>query len=513
MNDADKTLSSPWSALADQSAPLLCLTLLWHPELDRVGQQYLDATTTGCTELNRFLPLFQHAGEPGIGLAHRCIARSPLRLQRHPDGSVALTAPDSSMAVEVNGQRLSVPVAHLSREQVARGVVLRLGGHVLLCLHWMHGLPKLNALPGVLGVSSAAIVLRDQIRQVARTDLPVLLQGETGSGKDVAARAIHAASDRKQRPFVAVNMAALSESLAAAELFGAARGAYTGAAEARPGLFAEAADGTLFLDEIGDTPPVVQPMLLRVLENGEYRPLGARHNQQSQARVISATDQDLDGRGFNQALLRRMEAYAIRVPALRERREDIGVLLRHLQRQWMQQSGQAVELPAALVNELCCYDWPGNIRQLAHVVRRAMLALAAGDAPRLAQLLPSAMTPPAAPALSSEAPAAALVDAPAASPKAPRVRLDAVDAQSVVDAMEHNGWHIQRAARALGISRPSLYKLLESNPQIRRAESIPMEEIRRALAQHATDWRKCASELRTPGEALRRYLRQIGLLA
>ncbi|MFS2138030.1 sigma 54-interacting transcriptional regulator [Duganella sp. Dugasp56] len=451
-------MTTPVSTLRAQDGPWLGLTILWHPERERIGQQCLAPDGSAPFELHRYLPLFRHPGQEGAGLGHRCIARAPLRLQRHADRSVTLALPDSRMAVGVNGVLQTRPVLQLDQEQITRGVVLSLGGMVLLCLHWMRGLPQRNPLPGILGVSDAAVALRAQIRQVARTELPVLLLGETGTGKDLAARAIHAGSDRKTRPFVAVNMAALSESLAAADLFGAAKGAYTGAQQARGGLFAEAGDGTLFLDEIGDTPAPVQPMLLRVLENGEYRPLGARQTLLSQARLIAATDRDLGGQGFNQALRRRLEAFVIDLPPLRARREDIGVLLAEALAQWSAQSGQAVDLPPALVGQLCLEDWPGNIRQLAHVARRAAMAVAAGDTPVLAALLP----PPDAPR-----------EAGLASPARPaRANLAELTAPQIAAAMARNGWQIQAAARDLGISRPSLYKLLQRHPEIRRPGAV-----------------------------------------
>ncbi|MTW03828.1 AAA domain-containing protein, partial [Duganella ginsengisoli] len=374
VTDDDQTLTSPMPSLAPDAAPWLCLTIQWHPEPQRIGQQCFGPAGEGTLALNRFLPLFQSPGEAGAGLGHRCVSRSPLQLQRASDGSVTVCAPDSRMAVRIDGVPLDGS-RRLTADQVRRGAVLELGGLVVLCLHWMRALPAPVQVPAMLGVGSAALALRAQILQAARTDFPVLLLGETGTGKEVAARAIHAAGARRDKPWVAVNMAAMNEALAAAELFGAARGAYTGAQTARPGLFAEAADGTLFLDEIGDTPPTVQPMLLRVLESGEYRPLGGQGTLQSRARLIAATDRNLAERGFNQALLRRMEAFVIHLPPLRERREDIGVLVLSVLREWAAAHGGWPALPAALVAAMCRHDWPGNVRQLLHTVRRALVAL------------------------------------------------------------------------------------------------------------------------------------------
>lgn len=493
MTDADLTLTTPVSAAVGHHERLLGLTILLHPDATRIGQQCIGPAAAGAILLQRFAPVFCAPGQVGAALDHRCVARAPTAIVRHADDTVSLTAPASRMLLEVDGCPLTDTV-QLSAEQVQRGVVVALGGAVLLCLHWMRCLPKLNPLPGMLGVSSSAVQLREQIRQAANAGTHVLLLGETGTGKEVAAQAIHASSARRARPFIAVNIAALSESLAAADLFGAAKGAYTGAQAARPGLFAEADDGTLFLDEIGNAPALVQPMLLRVLENGEYRPLGGQRTLHARARLITATDQSLQAGTFNQALLRRLEGFVICLSPLRERREDIGLLLQHF-------LPADTALPFDFIHAACRADWPGNIRQLAQVARRAAIAVQAGLLPVLADYLDRlpAVAPDTAPP-------------PPERDRAPRRKLDELSDDQVLVAMDSNGWKISSAASQLGISRPSLYKLLDTHPQVRRAESIPAQELRQALAEYASDLNKCASRLRTPGEALRRHLRASGLI-
>jgi two-component system nitrogen regulation response regulator GlnG len=497
MNDADRTLTSPSAAAAFAAEPVLGLTILWHPELDRIGEQSLGPGLDGKIEISRFTPLFSAPGGEAGALGHRAISRSPLQIRVDAGGAVELVPADSRMTLEVNGAPLSVPLA-LARHQLDQGVVLGLGAQVFVCLHWMRCLPKPANVPGVLGVGSAAIALRDAITQMAAAQLPVLLLGETGCGKDVAARAIHHLSARRKQPFVAVNMATLSESLAAADLFGAVKGAYTGAQTSRRGWFEEAGDGTLFLDEIGDTPGAVQAMLLRVMESGEYRPLGAATDAVSRARLIAATDQDLDNRGFNQALRRRMEAFVIRVPALRERREDVGVLARHFLRTYGQRDD--CSLPTALVSRICNHNWPGNIRQLAHAMHRIAIDLHGQRTPTLdeanserhAQPTDAAHRGHGATVLSS-------------LPRHKRKPAD-VTPQDLVAAMEQGRWQIRSAALHLGISRPSVYKLLQVHPHIRLPAHIPATEIRAALQASAGDLTNCASRLMTPAEALRRHL-------
>ncbi|MFZ6731158.1 sigma 54-interacting transcriptional regulator [Undibacterium sp. Ji42W] len=505
MTDTDYTLTSPLAKLADNASALLGLSIIWHPDSQRIGEQFMVSNPDGLVEINRFLPLFRHPGKDGLPLGYGGISRDPVRISRDAGDNILITPPASRMVVELNGAEINAPVA-LSREQIEAGVILGLGRAIVICLHWMRCLPKHNPALGFIGVGSAAIVARDQIRQVAGTELPVLLLGETGTGKEIAARAIHAYSKRANAELVSVNMAALNESLAAADLFGAVKGAYTGAQNARKGLFAEAEGATLFLDEIGNTPGSIQPMLLRVLESGDYRPLGAQQDQKSSARLIAATDQDLYSEGFNQALLRRLESFIIHLPPLRARREDIGVLLLHLLSTSKLSNEIGTSLPVALVSEFANYDWPGNIRQLSHVLRRALLALQLGEVPQLASLVKTTHQAP-----SSVAQASISTDSKFPQPATPRKKLAELSDEDVLHAMENNDWYIQGAAQELGVSRPSMYKLLDNHRQIRRAEQIPIEEIRQSLETSAGDVEACAALLKTPSEALRRYLKVVGV--
>lgn len=494
MTYSDFTLTSPLYDLENGAAPLLALTIVWHPDRARIGEQFVGGAGGDVIELNRFAPLFMHPGREGLPLGHGALSRQPLRLVRDASDRVSMTLPASPMAVEVNGRVLTHPI-HFSAGQIADGQILTLGRAVVLCLHWMQRLPAPNTVPGLIGVGSASIGVREQIHMVARTSLPVLLVGETGTGKEIAARAIHALSGRAQGPLVAVNMAALGESMAACALFGAVEGAYPGAGAAREGLFAQADGGTLFLDEIGNAPAAVQPMLLRAIEGGGYRPIGASEDRRSSARLVAASDQDLDAAAFNQALLHRLEGFVLRMPLLRQRREDVGVLIVDL----LRQQGIEAELPAALVAELAAHDWPGNVRQLFNVLQRAALVLREGGVPTLEQLVGSARAK-VEEALEPE-PVVTLETAVA------RRRPSKLSDGEVLEAMAGNDWNIQAAAQALGISRPSLYKLLEDHPDIRRPETIAEDDIARAMAASAGDIERCAALLKTPAEALRRRWR------
>lgn len=501
MDDSELTLSSPLSTTASLGRPLLALTILWHADLTRVGEQYIAGTSAQTLQVSRYLPLFCRPGGDGLALGHGGVSREPVQIVRDSADNVTVRVPISRMVVELNGIELA-DTAVLSLEQVEAGAVLALGRSILICIHWMTCLPRDNCVSGLLGVGSAAIQARDAIHLAASADAPVLLLGETGTGKEVAARAIHAIGKRSSNPFVAVNMAVLNESLAAADLFGATRGAYTGAQVARNGLFAQAQDGTLFLDEIGNSPASVQPMLLRVLESGDYRPLGAQHDLRTNARLIAATDQDMYSSSFNQPLLRRLEGFVIRLPNLEARREDIGVLIAHFlnSNELARESG--VMLSPAFVSACANYDWPGNIRQLGHVIKRAIMTLAQGG-----QVSFDALIDQPRPSSPVE------VAPPSVGWQRKRRRLSDVSEQDVLAAMESNNWYIQAAALALGVSRPSMYKLIEVHPQIQVAALIAPDDLRAALAASGGKLEACASLLKTPSEALRRHLGALGLLA
>lgn len=497
MTDQDYTLTSPLLHPHADARPLLAVTVVWHPQRSRIGEQYIAPEADRGIELSRYAPLFWRPDGDGLPLDHAGISRHPLQLARDAADNVVLTLPASRMLVELNGHAIE-QTARLDAQQVAQGQVLTLGRAIVLCLHWMNRLPAAHALPDMVGVGSAATAVREQIALVAPTDMPVLLLGETGTGKEIAARAIHALSRRAKTRLVTVNMAALNESLAMADLFGAAKGAYTGAQAERQGWFGEADGATIFLDEIGNAPASVQPMLLRVLEGGDYRPLGAARDRQATARLIAATDQQLDGTDFNQALLRRLEGFVITLPALRARREDIGVLIAHA----LEAQDWSGALPADFVTALACYDWPGNIRQLMHIVKRAVLQLQAGVGADLRRLIP--------------APSGGETPQPSASsgvapPPSGQVRKKPSDLndRDVLNAMICHAWTIQAAAQALDISRPSLYKLLERHAEIRPAHAIPVDELKHALAVCEGDVARCAAALKTPVEPLRRLVHQL----
>ena len=227
---------------------------------------------------------------------------------------------------------------------------------------------------GLLGHSPAMRALSARIDRVAASKLPVWIRGETGTGKELVARALHVRSNRSRGPFVSENCAALPDGLLETELFGHEAGAFTGARSRRRGLFAQAHGGTLFLDEVGDMSPAMQGKLLRVLQEGRLRRVGGEHTERVDVRVVIATHQDLhqlvrSGR-FRADLLFRLAVLEVRVPPLRERLCDVPLLVEHFLGRNGDREGRApLELSAAALDRLLGHDWPGNVRELENAVR------------------------------------------------------------------------------------------------------------------------------------------------
>jgi len=230
----------------------------------------------------------------------------------------------------------------------------------------------------IVGDSDALRYVMSRMEQVAATDATVLLTGETGTGKELIARAIHQRSRRRDRPFVVVNCAALPATLIESELFGRERGAFTGAHQTQIGRFELAHRGTIFLDEVGELPIELQPRLLRVVQEGQLERLGSPHTVEIDARLIAATNRDLveevrAGR-FRRDLFYRLNVFPMTIPALRERREDIPALVRHLIERLSPGLRKRIDhIPPDVMRALELYDWPGNVRELENVLQRAII--------------------------------------------------------------------------------------------------------------------------------------------
>jgi len=235
----------------------------------------------------------------------------------------------------------------------------------------------------ILGSSAAIKRLHDEIESVAREDATVLITGESGSGKELVARAIHELSNRADHAFIPINCGALTETLLESELFGFVKGAFTGAAQARPGMFESAQRGSIFLDEIGDMSPSMQVKVLRVLQERKVRRIGASSEIDVDTRVIAATNRDLapmvEEGTFRQDLFYRISVIPLHVPSLRDRPDDIPELAMHFVRKFATRSGKTVSISDDALNELSDRSWPGNVRELENTVERAVAFARSGD--------------------------------------------------------------------------------------------------------------------------------------
>ena len=304
-------------------------------------------------------------------------------------------------------------------------------------------------LPGLIAQSPAMHDVLDLVERVAPTGATLLIRGESGTGKEVVAKAVHHASPRAARPFVAVNCGAVPETLLESELFGFTRGAFTGAVASKLGLFAEADGGTLFLDEIGEMPGALQVKLLRTLQSGEIRRLGATQATTIDVRVIAATNRDLaamiSGGSFREDLFYRLNVIEVVLPPLRERREDLPALAEYFASRSAARLGREIRLAPETVERLLRYPWPGNVRELENAIERAVI-LARGDA-----VTPEDLPPHVAAGLNL-----------GPSPALPKqTSLAEAERGHILTTLERYGRNHSAAAEALGIGRTTLWRKLK----------------------------------------------------
>jgi two-component system, NtrC family, response regulator HydG len=305
-----------------------------------------------------------------------------------------------------------------------------------------------GSLEALVGESEPMRRVRDFIRRAAGAPGTVLITGETGTGKELAARAIHAGSARASKPFVTLNCAAVAESLLESELFGHARGAFTGADAARPGLIEHASGGTFLLDEIGTMSPPLQAKLLRTIESGEVRRVGTNDSRSVDVRFVAATNVDLQAavhaRAFRQDLYYRLNVHHIHLPPLRDRAGDVRLLVQHFLARYGPSAGVS-GCSAAAWEILCAYEYPGNVRQLEHVVQRAV-AIAQGPEIEPGDLPEDMLATRAGPPASEGSVAAAR---------------ERAEREMIVAALARSRGEVTAAARELQISRTTLWRMMK----------------------------------------------------
>ena len=516
--DAD-TRKSPTSKMLPPERRVPGLTILHHPDLRRVGERAtLPELGSGRKVLlSRVSPEFTAPGEAARRpLADPYLSRRPWTLCPEGDGGVRLDGEGSSITVVAEGSSVD-PGRSFSRSDLEQGVVLELSGRLVLLLHLLNASPPRVPRFGMVGESGGLLAVRQKVQQLTDLSGAVLIRGETGTGKELVARALHRAGARSSGPYRAVNMGAISKELAAAELFGVARGAFTGADRKRPGLFRTCHGGTLFLDEIGETPPEIQVALLRVLEEGEVRPVGSEETEQVDVRVVAATDADLEGMieegGFRAPLWHRLSGCEIHLPPLRQRRDDLGRLLVHFLRQELEALGRPEVLDlgdpgdepwlsARVVAWLASRRWAGNVRQLRNVARQLVAAcrdesvacitvdierlLSEGDSPQAKEVEES-------------------------SPRKTYRRSEEVSEEELLSVLRANRWRFLPTAAQLGISRTALYGLIDRFPNVRKPGDLEFDEIERSHRRCAGDLEAMVDELQVSRKGLRRRMTELGM--
>jgi len=324
----------------------------------------------------------------------------------------------------------------------------------------------------LVGASDSMRNIFQQLDRIIESDLPVLIHGESGTGKELIARAIHFNGGRKEKPFVTENCAALPDTLLESELFGHARGAFTGAYKSKKGLLEQADGGTLFLDEIGDMSPEMQKKLLRVLQEGEFRVLGSERRVQVDVRILAASHHDLEqlvreGK-FREDLYYRMAVLTVKLPSLRERRDDIPLLAEHLMARAAREAGaEAPLIPHDVMACLVSHDWPGNVRELENEMRR--LIVLARDEVRLEHLSTAVRE-------GRSVTGEALGGAAVIESGDIRSAVADLERRSIEAALAQAGGNKSRAASALGISRFALQRKLEKYGLAKRRRAKTQDE-------------------------------------
>jgi two-component system nitrogen regulation response regulator GlnG len=465
--------------------------------------------------LSRNSPDFTFFTETPGPLSDPFLSRQPSLEFALLDRGIKITPLTKDLPIALDGKLMDAP-ASLSEADLALNPIITLGRRVALCLHFAAApsTPKPNL--GLIGNSDAINAIRNSILSVADLHTPVLIRGETGTGKELTANAIVQAGTRASKPFLAVNIGALPRELAAAEIFGHEKGAFTGASHARKGYFYEVDGGTLFLDEIGLATSDVQTALLRVLETGQVRGLGARTSTSVNVRILAATDSSridravADG-GFSQPLFHRLSIFPIRLPPLRDHRQDIGILFLHFLREILTQTGDLEKLntpptskrpwlSAQVLTAIALAPWPGNVRQLRNFATE--LAVINRGAP-VAHLTPALLSTLASQLPQPSIPGSDHTNFPNEKPPRDAAGFDHQTKHAkLIDALVNHDFEPSKAARALRVSRSTIYDHLRKDPTLGLLSRVSDEDFRRQLHECNGDLHLLAKQLRVSYRAV-----------
>jgi transcriptional regulator with GAF, ATPase, and Fis domain len=408
------------------------------------------------------VPLISRQGK--IGVIEAVNSRGPRRFSE--DDLAFFEALAGSIAVAIENARLYTQVREAEASLQKRIGVLR------------RDLARTDVFTRIIGTTPGMREVFRLMESAAATSIPVLIEGETGTGKEMVARGIHLASARSEGPFVAINCASLPEGLLESELFGHRRGAFTGAVRDNPGLFRAANGGVIFLDEISDMPMSMQAKLLRVLEEEEVVAVGDNFPRKVDVRVLSATNRDLktavDRGNFRQDLYYRVAVFPIRLPPLRDRRDDIPLLATHFLHNAAQRHNKRIDAFAPETIALfCAYDWPGNVRELRNEIERAVALARDGEligpphlTPALAAFVPKSSVVSFSGAIADPGelltPSATAEEQRKTNSESLRQARAAFEARHITEVLRQHQSNVSRTAQALGLSRAALQKKMKA---------------------------------------------------
>jgi transcriptional regulator with PAS, ATPase and Fis domain len=508
--------------------------VIFHSDLSRIGDTYIlgagnEKDSPLPVPFGRDVPLFMPTqAVPPRNLQDPCLSRHQAALWWMPQQGLfhvkaVAEARRPTRLLTMDGQPLT-------SAGVEPGTLVAFGDRVLLLLH-IRPQRQADSL-GMIGNSGAMAALRHRIQSVAGFNDAVLIQGETGSGKELVAQAIHRASPRARGPFVALNCAALPENLIESELFGYARGAFSGATQGKAGLFRAAEGGTLFLDEIGEMPMALQAKLLRVLEVKKIRPIGAQGEEPADVRIVAATHRDLladvrQGR-FREDLYARLESPRIGVPSLRERPEDIPLLfsffLGRRAHEYARQQGRSWEqtpfanhwreaniypppIPMDYFLWMLSHGWPRNVRELDKFAAEMAAAIVQGQG--LPPLPERASLPPQPRSTPEPSPSTPGPSVPSSGEAEARTR-QRPERPEMERVLEESNFNQTDAARLLGVSYATMDRWMRELGVV-RPKDLSREEILSAMQQAQGDAQEMARLLRVSLRGLKVRLKELGL--
>lgn len=480
------------------------LTILYHPDVSRVGDRFVFPTAKNVL-LSRVEPPFISQNDQEKYLKDSALSRTPFEFKREKNDLI-LYRGESKMTARINGEPLKDRWV-FSADHLKQGAFISLSGRILLYLHKYQ--TRMTRVPtyGLIGDSNALQVIREDMSRVADLDVPILIRGETGTGKELVARGIHMASNYRKGPFVAVNMGALPSTMVVSELFGSARGAFSGADRDRPGYFQRANGGTLFLDEIGEANLDAQTALLRVLETGEVFPVGSRTPQKPQVRILAATDANLEQRSdddlFRSPLLHRLAGYSILLPRLKDRRDDIARLfiyflekeLYEIHETHKLQKTKEPWLPITLIEKVVSSNWSGNVRQLRNFARQVVLVNRGREQFNMDARLDFAE----------------LSTTQKTQEKPRRRKPSDINYEELATCLQKNNYELSGTSRDLKVSRSSLYDLMRKH-KFRLAADVTPHEIVQAFHQTNGDLKAMVEMLKVSRSAIKSKLKEQSLL-